>query len=364
MKRILFIFALLLVVLNIWSLDLLFTPSGIQVNQLSTFSFDPVNPQSQPLLTTLRLTNDQMEQKVKLRVELSWNNNEIIGPNDAIFISIQNLAPGQVLQMSNRELITNTDNQYFKPDGSININIVDLIEDLATLEEAILSGYFPDGKMELKVSAWPELNPADVAYASFTITIRNAGAINLISPGALIGQNVPSLSDLPVSFIWNSVNTGFNTQTLVVREYPPNNPPSLSNIHSTGTEVFRSEGVVSSGFSEYLPLNGDYYYAWQVFTDRYDEYNPNVSRNGYQDNPYASSWFVFRYKADEGGDQSPEDVQAILTMLKNPALLNLINMGYTPTGEVIYEGRTYRGQDAIDILNSLIGKEIEVKVRD
>ncbi|MDD5536778.1 MAG: hypothetical protein PHS36_06345, partial [Candidatus Cloacimonetes bacterium] len=85
---------------------------------------------------------------------------------------------------------------------------------------------------------------------------------------------------------------------------------------------------------------------------------------GYQDNPYASSWFVFRYIADEGGDQSPEDVQAILTMLKNPALWNLINMGYTPTGEVIYEGRTYRGQDAIDILNSLIGKEIEVKVRD
>ena len=363
MKRILYIFALLFVALNLWSVELAFNPSGIQVNELRTFSFDPVNPGSQPVLTTLTITNDQQDQYVKLRIEISWNNNEIISGDDAVFISEEKIAPGQVIQMTNRELITNTSNQYFRPDGSININIIDEIEDLSILEEAVLSGYFPDGEIQLRISAWPEDAPANVTSRTFTITIRNAGSINLISPGALIGLKVPDLSDLPVNFIWNAVTTSFNKQTLVVRQYPPNGQPKLSTISSTGTEILRVDDV-NSGFCEYLPLKTDYYYAWQVFTDRYDEHNPKLGRSGSQSNPYASSWYVFRYVEDKGGDATPEEVQTILDMLQNPALLNILNLGYTPTGEVIYEGRTYRGQDAVDILSSLLGKDIKVKIKD
>jgi hypothetical protein len=41
-----------------------------------------------------------------------------------------------------------------------------------------------------------------------------------------------------------------------------------------------------------------------------------------------------------------------------------MNLGYTPTGAVIFEGRTYTGQEALDILSSLVGKDLTVEIKD
>jgi hypothetical protein len=67
---------------------------------------------------------------------------------------------------------------------------------------------------------------------------------------------------------------------------------------------------------------------------------------------------------DEGGDVSAEDLQLVLNMLEDPALSNIMNLGYTPTGAVIFEGRTYTGQEALDILSSLVGKDLTVEIKD
>ncbi|MDD3282765.1 MAG: hypothetical protein PHY41_04745, partial [Candidatus Cloacimonetes bacterium] len=88
MKRILIIVAVLLVCLNMWAIDLRFNPPVIEVNQLSTFSFDPVAPESQPILTNLTITNDNVQQKIKLQVVVKWNNTPILDEGEAIFISI------------------------------------------------------------------------------------------------------------------------------------------------------------------------------------------------------------------------------------------------------------------------------------
>ncbi|MCB5278792.1 MAG: hypothetical protein LHW59_04650 [Candidatus Cloacimonetes bacterium] len=365
MKRILIIVAVLLVCLNMWAIDLRFNPPVIEVNQLSTFSFDPVAPESQPILTNLTITNDNVPQKIKLQVVVKWNNTPILDEGEAIFISINELGSREVLLLSNRDLITEQSSQYFVEE-SVNIDFMDIIESISTLEEAVLSGYFPDGNLRLEVSVKPEEENNWTETALFTIRVRNAGGIFLASPGAQIGQKAPEVNDLPVSFIWNAVNTGFNEQHIVIREFPPNNPPSLSNINNSGTVVLQKEGV-DSGFSDYIPFNDGYYYAWQVYIPLYDEthyHAPAPDRAGKIAKQQESPWFVFRYVMNADGSSSSEDIQAMLNVLQNSELLNLQGLGYSPTGEIIYDGRLYRGQDALDILSSLIGKQLTIKVID
>lgn len=363
MKRIFLTFSLLIMCLSSWALSLVFSPSTLDVNQISTFSFDPYNPPAQPLLTHAILTNDNVQQHVEMQVVVKWNNIPLISEGNALFRTMQMLNPGQVLDLTNRDLISNQASDYFEV-VRLEFNIMDMVDRFPTLKDAVLSGYFPDGNLQMMVYLRPAGSSVWQAPSTFTIRIRNAGAIFLNSPGALIGRRVPVVEHLPVSFIWNSVNTGFNDQKLVIREYPPNNPPRLNTIKNTGVEVYHSQMAENSGFSQYLPLNNGYYYAWMVYTEIFDQDNVHFGRPGANARKLESNWFVFRYMMDEGGDASPEDVQIMLNMLGNSTIKNLLSLGYTPTGEVISDGRTYRGQDALDILATLAGKELQVEVKD
>jgi hypothetical protein len=368
MKQALIILSLLCLCFSLQAqVSATFSPREIQMNQVNTFTFDPVDPASQPILTHLTVMNQGAEQKIKLQVVLKWNNSVIIQPNQAVFISRDVLATGASLVLNNRDLITEQSSVYFEPEGSINIDIIDVMENYPTLEQAVLSGYFPDGQLRMEVSVKAENSPVWEDTDTFTISIRNAGAIYLISPGKAIGQLPSIVENIPVSFLWNAINTGFNEQSIVVKEFPPSIPPTSSTVAQTGTEVYRTpQGAnAASGFSEYIPFNDEYYYAWRVYTPLYDETNfIEVDRSTSSGNFVASEWFVFRYMAEDMGDLGPEDVQDMLNALGSSQLINLLNLGYTPTGDVIYEGRVYRGQDAIDIINSLLGKEIEVEIKD
>ena len=51
-------------------------------------------------------------------------------------------------------------------------------------------------------------------------------------------------------------------------------------------------------------------------------------------------------------------------MLNNNELRNVYNSGYNTVGTIIFEGRTYSGQDALDLVESLMGKEIQVRLQD
>ncbi len=360
MKRTIIMLSLTLLVLGLSAtLTLRFSPPEVQLNQFSTLSFDPVSPESQPILTSLTITNGPTAQKIKMQVGLKWNGDYVINPDQIRFISIDTWDANHSETITNRDLVTENESMYFYTDGPMNIDIMESLESYSLLESAALTGYFPDGVLQLEISVKGENSANWEATSIFNIRIRNAGAIHLVSPGKQIGQVAQDLGSLPVSFFWNSVNTGFNDQYLVVKEFAPNSPPELSNIDHSGSVAYRSPEAVSSGFSDYIPFNDGHYYAWKVYMQLHDEHGSGAS------GPMLESrWFVFRYVADQEADEDQGDVQAILNLLQNPALINLINLGYTPTGEVIYNGRTYTGQDALDLLNSLLGKEIEVNIQD
>nr|MDK2850346.1 hypothetical protein [Candidatus Cloacimonadota bacterium] len=363
MKRRLIIVAFCISILSLGATNVSFSPQEIQLNRLSTLSFDPIRPESQPILTNATVTNGSEAQRIKMQVVLKWNNQTIIGPQELVSISKEVLSPHQSVILSNRDLITEHENIYFEPDGYTEIDIMDSIENYPTLEEAAISGYFPDGVLELELSVKGENSPNWESTGSFRIRIRNAGSIQLISPGRPIGQTPPNVSALPLSFFWNAVNTGFNDEQLVIREFAPYLPPQLSTVERSGTEVYHSETGVMSGFSDYIPFNDGYYYAWQVYVPLYDENNPLNQRSS-AGNSLKSRWFVFRFVEDMPSDRDGSDIQALLNQLENEDLLNLQNLGFTPTGEVIFEGKVYRGQDAIDLISNLLGKEIEVRIMD
>lgn len=368
MKRILIMISLAMFCLGLRAaVTASFSPKGLQLNHLSTFTFDPVSPHEQPILSHLTITNQGLPQKVKLQVVLKWNNIVLIQPGKAVFVTIEPMGTGQSIRLSNRHLISDSGSPDLDTDGNISIDVISVMRSHSSLEDAILSGYFPDGELQLEASV-KGVNSANWEFTDIlTIRIRNAGAIYPISPGAAMGQLPPKVKEIPVSFLWNAINTGFNEQQIVIKEFPPNNPPSISTVAQTGVEVYRSpEGVnTPSGFSDYIPFTNKYYYAWRVYTPIYDQVNLNVldktSSNG---NFMASEWFVFRYMADDMDAPNSNDVLALLQILGNPNLLNILNMGLSPTGEVIFEGRRYTGQDAVDILGSLVGKEIQVELKE
>ncbi|MDD2424331.1 MAG: hypothetical protein PHG34_08995 [Candidatus Cloacimonetes bacterium] len=373
MKHILVIIAMALFCLGLSAVvTVRFDSTVLNLNKLNTFTFDPVNPQDQPILTNLTITNLGAPQKVKLQMELKWNSKALVKPGEAVFVTAHPLATNGTIRLSNRDLVNEHGGTDLVPadGGTININLIDIIENFPTLESAVLSGYFPDGELLLEVSVKGESSVSWEDTGSFRIRIRNAGAIYPLSPGKAIGQVPPIVKDIPVSFLWNAINTGFNKQQIVIKEFPPNNPPSYSSVAQPGVEIYNSanhpgEEYVTSGFADYIPFSNNNYYAWQVSTPITDQTNiPVPGRASAKDNSLTSEWFVFRYMADDLDAMSPDEVQALLNVLGNINLTNILNMGFTPTGEVFLDGRQYTGQDAVDILSSLAGKDIQVQLKD
>lgn len=350
-----------------------FVPQSIKVNSMSITSFDPDDPDSQPLLSTLTVNyagNESPKPRMDIKVRVVWNN---IMLAEADFQSRSTVDPDIMYPVvfTSRQLISNEGHPDFaKKPGSADIS-VDNILDSPTFGDAVLSGYFPDGNLEIRIwvreyanMSWtvPESSTGD---ARFIIMVRNAGNITLLSPGVAIGQNPPQVSGAPLSFLWNALDTSFNNYELTIREYPQSHNPTINNVESTGTEIYRTaEGQSAmSGFSDYLALSPGKYYAWRVKTKVYTEFNPNLRQKA--TSPYLSSnWFVFQYTDQNDAASGVSELQAMLNLLNNNDLRNLLNTGYNTVGTVLYEGRTYSGQDAVDLVESLLGKDIQVRLQD
>ncbi|MDD4309497.1 MAG: hypothetical protein PHO32_03890 [Candidatus Cloacimonetes bacterium] len=347
-----------------------FTPTSVEVNNLNTASFDPVEPWSQPDLTQLTITNQSTLESYALDLKMGvyWNDRKLVEANYQTKPGVQ-LLPGAQFHLGNRDLITNIDNVYFqkKPEEP-ELSVDSAINSNSTLKSAVLAGFFPDGDLQLRV--WVRQSPVPddpwqepgTDYQAFTIMIRNAGVINLLSPGEPIGQNPPILSNAPLSFLWNSVFTGFNPQTLTIREYPPTFPPQSGNIANTGSLFFQKPDCFS-GFADFLPFIPGNYYAWQVSTPLTNEYsNPNSTTTS----TFAlkSNWFVFRYANEPEDGSSVAEFQARLNNLQNNDLRNIQVEGYVPVGVVVIDGITYSGNEALKLIDSLIGQDIKVLLKD
>lgn len=368
MKRILIILSLALCCLGLnAAVTAVFNPGALHLNHLSTFTFDPVSPGEQPILTQLTITNQGPSQKLKLQTVLRWNSQVLIQPAQAVFITKEPLATGHSIMLTNRHLISESSSSELETEGNLQIDIIRVMKNCPTLKNAILSGYFPDGEIQLEVSVKAEDSPTWEDTKIFTIRIRNAGAIYPISPGKAMGQEPSIVENIPVSFLWNALNTGFNEQQIVIKEFPPNSPPSFSTVAQTGVDVYRTpEGTHdASGFSDYIPFSDKYYYAWRVYTPIYDQTNLHeLDKTPSQSNFLASEWFVFRYLADDVNAPDPNDVWAMLMRLGDLDVINILNTGHVPTGEVIFEGRRYTGKDAMDILDSLMGRDFSAELKD
>jgi len=369
MKRFLFILviALLLPTLAVAreGFSVTFSPQTIRVNSFNSASFDPFDPDQQPILTTLTIRNTGTAPKrIDLKLVLEWNNILLV---ETIFSSKENL---NSWTLTNRDLITNQPSTYFDyKEGYATITVKDAIENSSTLKSAVLAGYFPDGVLKFKVwvrefSTAPWTNDPNLPYDEFKIIIRNAGNITLLSPGVPIGKTPALVNGIPISFLWNSQLTDFNDYKLIIKEFPPNNPPTVNTIDRTGAVFYETPENTkeNSGFADFLPFTDGNYYAWKVTTALATEYNPKKQNTG--NNILSSNWYVFQFVDEEKAAASISEFQAHLNMLQNSILLNLYTQGYVPAGIVIIDGKEFSGQEAINLIDALQGQEISVELKD
>jgi hypothetical protein len=345
-------------------------PSQIFVNSLNTGSFDPVNPQNQPVLTTITISNiSQPPQPYKYDMEIviKWNSTQIV---DVKFHSLSQLHPGIPAVFTNRDLITqNASTSFSSPDGDI--SITEIMDQNPVLRDALQSGFFPDGTITFEMTATPLTASGQSSTASFSVKVKNINAIFLTYPGKPCGQTSNVISMRPVTFLWNVVNTGIenNKYRLVIKEFERDNIPNSSNVETSGNVIF-DRLLTENLFSDFLPFQDHHYYAWQVSTGLFNESHtnwipPDPTHDTQPSSFMKSEWFTFKYVADQNASGgSSQQMMAILNSLRDPAIQNLLAQGYELTGVVVYEGQVYTGQEAIDLINSLLGKNLEIEIKE
>lgn len=344
-----------------------FMPASIQLNELSAATFDPENTEGQPLLTTLTIHNTgSTDQVVYLRIRITWNDKQIV---DTYFESREAINADERIYLSNVDLFTTNSNQYFHKISGGNTTLQGIMNVDPTLKQALLSGYFPDGTIKADISLRAK-NEANYQHAStFTIKVHNTGAVTLFSPGQPIGNNPPQVSTKPVSFMWNTVNTGFNKAWLTIKEFPQTLPPTQGSVEITGSVFYETQNETEAQelinnfmFSDYLAFNDGCYYAWQITLDRFSENNPHSpSRRPNDSSSIKSDWHVFQYVTDGGVVGNMSELKALLMSLDNRFVNTLISAGFDPVGNVILNGRNYSGHEAIRVLQEVMLRDIDIR---
>jgi len=340
------------------------SPAEVFVNSMSTGTFDPVNPMNQPVLTNILVSNQSNQALFyKINVRINWNDTEIV---NTVLTAKYSLQPGQSLPLTNRDLVTNSESQYFNsPDPDVTLQNV--LDSHPVLQTSLQAGYFPDGTLTFIFTAQSMAGDPISDSQPFIIRIKNINAVFLTYPGRPVGQNPPEVNIKPVTFIWNSVNTSVNKFRLVIKEFVPGNPPNSNSVESGGRKVF-SEDLTNNIFTGFLPFEDKHYYAWQITIGLYDENEPSVvvgKDDMLLSNKVKSDWYVFKYASDMNDvNSSFQELTAIMNMLDNKEIKNQFANGFEVTGTVIYEGQVYTGKDAVDLAKTLIGKDIEVEIKD
>jgi len=340
-------------------LSLVFSPPAISVNALNLAAFDPANAGNQPFLTDLTITNvSGAPVDFDLNLVVTWNNpsHQLV---NLVFPTNQPIQPGEQWLIRNRDLFTDQPGIHLgKPVGSI--DVIQMMESDPILASAAEAGRFPDGKLHFDVTLTPRDKKLRAVSASCVISITNITSIFPAYPGKPAGQAPPKVNLKPVTFLWHSLLTGFNSFRLTIREFDA--APKASTVESAGRLFF--EGDIDSGiFSEFLPFQRLYYYAWRVQTTLVNESNfLDVSRSR---NYLSSPWYVFQYDDSHSGiDTVSQELLALLNLLNDPKIRELLNAGYLPTGIVIQDGQAYTGQAAVNLVNTLAGKAIDVEITE
>ncbi len=338
-----------------------FTPASLNVNMLHITSFDPFAPHNQPLLTTLTITNHLNESyPVDLQVRVLWNGILLVTADFRTKEGMGIPAYG-AFYLTNRDLITNhASTNFVKLDDEIDLQ--EIINASNLLKDAALSGSFPDGTITIGISVKRTGTAAWASETDFSITVQNIGNIYAVYPGNPLGGVPPIMS--PTGYLWNSLFTNFNTFNLTIKEFPPNNPPTASNIGTSGTVFYAPPAqMTNSSFTDFLPYRDNHYYAWQVSSTMFTETNlPGRGRSGGTSGVVKSNWYVFQFNASTDIQDQQSEFFTILSLLNNPLIINILNSGWRPTGTIIHNGRMETGQSALELLNSILGLSIEAEI--
>ena len=346
-----------------------FSPSSLFVNSFSTASFDPINTQNQPYLTTLTIKNkSSVKYLIQMKMKAKWNQTQLLNGNSGIiFTASDSIAPNEMYIMTNRDFIAQSAGQYFNAPVP-KISVQDVIDASPTLKNAMMSGFFPDGTITFSV--WVRRNNetswANQPSSECKVQIKNTGNISLIYPGKIIGSHpVEQVNVRPVAFLWNCNKPENNKFLLTVKEYSPNIMPTLNSVENTGTYLLNNQEVNSNMYNEFIPLQHNHFYAWQVSIPTYQITDPLVVEPSGGTNSgqtiIKSNWYVFRFMSNQGVNNSNE-LRVLLNNMNRQSIQALLNQGYSPTGMIYYQGQWYSDSAAIDLLSSFIGHQFDVEI--
>ncbi len=326
-------------------------------NVLRISSFDVKNPQNQPLFFTIRVNNPGQTpvEKPYLSFELLWNNKSLVETRTRYNADIPS---GSLPTITNRDIFVESGSygphSFSRPDPEINI-FEALKGELQDFREVVLdTGLFPDGQYLFRAEFQNENREKISNHVVHDFTVRNAGGIFPVGPGATLGSgSIPTVFINPVSFRWSSNLVGTsNLFRLIVKEFAERIMLDPSFLEMGG-DIIKDEKTDNTFYSEFLNLKDDHYYVWQVSTELFD---PSVRTPATIKSPFS----VFKYSSqiDDGSEDNIKIIEMFLMSLNDAEIIDLLNSGYQATGVIELNVRVFGNAEIQAALQQISDKEI------
>ncbi len=318
-------------------------------------SVDPDNPLLQPILFRgdISITNDGPDQldDYYLEVELRWEDRTLI--NDSKVTAIQPLIKGIPKTFTSRDVISNIPTNGFE--GELTMDGV--LDENPDFKDVIMeTGRFPDGHYHVLVEVFNADGVSVSNIAPLDFTIVNPLNIQLLYPGGPAGQSIVSYPTQRPTFMWIS-----NLQNFEIKIVEVDNPSTFSAEMIDGSTPVCEETTRSTAFrypTSAPMLEIGRAYAWQVKGEV-------LTAGGANNHWLESPVFTFRI---ENPNNDPVQLEILYTLLNNildvPGMedfLDLLNLGYSPTGNVLYHGEIVPFSQLNDLISDILSGEITVK---
>ncbi|MBN2461946.1 MAG: hypothetical protein JXB60_10125 [Candidatus Cloacimonetes bacterium] len=344
------VFLLLTSALDANSVVIEINPQAMVYNYFYPSYIDPGNPESQPLLFWLTVTNTGEEDILDYEVWISfrWGEYELISnarvkPKPGS--PYETILTGQSFQFTSRDIIVSDESGYFYAIEGLDLE--DILDYNDEFKDRVLAlGYFPDGYYVFtvqiyNVEGYPLSDPA-----TFAFTIIAPTSITLISPGNPAGMGVSSIPDPYPYFIWFS-----NMIDYRIRLYELDREISDPEEIELQYEVYFEDDVYNSVVYSYPlaapPLENNRIYGWQVLAD---VVTPMMT----EEEELKSTINLFRISLEGGINQNDQLLMNFLQQLNVAGIeeiLLLLQNGYS-LDKIYWQGEEH----AIDILNDLLNQ--------
>jgi hypothetical protein len=337
------------------------TPENAIYNYLYPSNFNPDEPQSQPILFNINITNHSQE---PLNYEFSfrflWAGNTLI--DNVVIRPVNNepINPGQNIMLNNRDIFS-SQGSFFT---SVGYNFDDFLSENPDFEDIVLStGLLPDGQYicYIKAFEYGSENTVDdnenelSALKTFSFTINIPISISLISPGNPLSFGPEQIQNYHPQFIWLSNLSNYH---LKIYEIDGSIPPA-DEIEQY-QPYFEMENLTSNVLAypnDAPPLVDNQIYAWQVYAE---VSNPAGSSDPTMKSP------IYLFQPSITSQQTSATNQALINFLQQMSgedlsdLIDLLQSGYYPEN-IEFGNMNISVQELYDLLISILLGEIEIE---